>query len=107
MLGRGLSAGLEVLEAITPRLINRTDDRYELLYKFQGLLKALGFSGIVVLVDRVEDARDSQQHAKEQFKDALERDKLVAAYESAAHRLGRDVARAVQRANDAPVNVVV
>jgi hypothetical protein len=33
----------------------RTDDRYELLYKFQGLLKALGFSGIVVLVDRVDE----------------------------------------------------
>ena len=35
------------------------------------------------------------------------RGKLVAAYESAANRLGRDVARAVQRASDAPVNVVV
>lgn len=33
----------------------RTDDRYELLYKFQGLLKVLGFSGIVVLVDRVDE----------------------------------------------------
>ncbi|NOY30656.1 MAG: hypothetical protein GXP28_10950 [Planctomycetes bacterium] len=33
----------------------RTDDRYELLYKFQGLLKALGFSGVVVLVDRVDE----------------------------------------------------
>jgi hypothetical protein len=33
----------------------RTDDRYELLYKFQGLLQALGFSGIVVLVDRVDE----------------------------------------------------
>jgi hypothetical protein len=33
----------------------RTDDRYELLYKFQGLLKSLGFSGIVVLVDRVDE----------------------------------------------------
>jgi len=33
----------------------RTDDRYELLYKFQGLLKAFGFSGIVVLVDRVDE----------------------------------------------------
>ena len=33
----------------------RTDDRYELLYKFQGLLKTLGFSGIVVLVDRVDE----------------------------------------------------
>ncbi|MGD9944385.1 MAG: nitroreductase family protein [Burkholderiaceae bacterium] len=32
---------------------------------------------------------------------------LVDAYEAAAHRLGRDVARAVQRAKDAPVNVVL
>ncbi|HCL77928.1 MAG TPA: DUF2959 domain-containing protein, partial [Pseudomonas sp.] len=30
-----------------------------------------------ILVDRVEDARDSQQHAKEQFKDALERYRSV------------------------------
>jgi hypothetical protein len=34
---------------------DRTDDRYELLYKFQGVLKTLGFSGIVVLVDRVDE----------------------------------------------------
>jgi hypothetical protein len=34
---------------------DRTDDRYELLYKFQGLLRAFGFSGIVVLVDRVDE----------------------------------------------------
>jgi len=34
---------------------HRTDDRYELLYKFQGLLEALGFSGIIVLVDRVDE----------------------------------------------------
>jgi hypothetical protein len=33
----------------------RTDDRYELLYKFQGLLQTLGFTGIVVLVDRVDE----------------------------------------------------
>ncbi len=33
----------------------RTDDRYELLYKFQGVLKSLGFSGILVLVDRVDE----------------------------------------------------
>jgi hypothetical protein len=33
----------------------RTDDRYELLAKFQGLLKTLGFPGIVVLVDRVDE----------------------------------------------------
>ena len=34
---------------------HRTDDRYELLYKFQGLLQAMGFSSIVVLVDRVDE----------------------------------------------------
>jgi hypothetical protein len=33
----------------------RTDDRYELLAKFQGTLKSLGFEGIVVLVDRVDE----------------------------------------------------
>lgn len=33
--------------------------------------------------------------------------KLVAAYEAAALRLGKDVKRAAQRAKDAPVNVVV
>jgi hypothetical protein len=33
----------------------RTDDRFELLTKFQGVLKTLGFSGVVVLVDRVDE----------------------------------------------------
>ena len=33
----------------------RTDDRYELLTKLQGLLKSLGFGGMVVLVDRVDE----------------------------------------------------
>jgi hypothetical protein len=33
----------------------RTDDRYELLSKFQGVLQTLGFSGIIVLVDRVDE----------------------------------------------------
>jgi len=33
----------------------RTDDRYELLLKFQGILKTLGFAGIIVLVDRVDE----------------------------------------------------
>jgi hypothetical protein len=32
-----------------------TDDRYELLAKFQGILRTLGFEGIVVLVDRVDE----------------------------------------------------
>ena len=33
----------------------RTDDRFELLVKFQGLLKTLGFGGVIVLVDRVDE----------------------------------------------------
>jgi hypothetical protein len=33
----------------------RTDDRYELLAKLQNVLVALGFPGIVVLVDRVDE----------------------------------------------------
>jgi hypothetical protein len=33
----------------------RTDDRYELLAKFQGVLKSLGCEGVVVLVDRVDE----------------------------------------------------
>lgn len=34
---------------------NRTDDRYELLGKLQGVLRALGVTGVVVLVDRVDE----------------------------------------------------
>jgi hypothetical protein len=34
---------------------DRTDDRYGLLGKFQGILNTLGFRGIVVLVDRVDE----------------------------------------------------
>jgi len=33
----------------------RTDDRFELLDKFQGVLATLGFKGVVVLVDRVDE----------------------------------------------------
>ncbi|MCA9102317.1 MAG: hypothetical protein KDA63_14240 [Planctomycetales bacterium] len=33
----------------------RSDDRYELLAKLQGVLRTLGFSGMVVLVDRVDE----------------------------------------------------
>ncbi|MEM6328633.1 MAG: hypothetical protein AAF790_00135, partial [Planctomycetota bacterium] len=33
----------------------RTDDRYELLQKFQGVLRSLGVTGILVLVDRVDE----------------------------------------------------
>jgi len=34
---------------------DRTDDRYELLYKFQAILKSLGYGGLFVLVDRVDE----------------------------------------------------
>jgi hypothetical protein len=34
---------------------DRTDDRYELLNKFQGLLERLGFVGMIVLMDRVDE----------------------------------------------------
>ena len=33
----------------------RSDDRYELLAKFQGVLAALGYTGMVVIVDRVDE----------------------------------------------------
>jgi hypothetical protein len=33
----------------------RTDDRYELLSKLQGVLMTLGFDGVIVLVDRVDE----------------------------------------------------
>ncbi|MDA8744899.1 hypothetical protein N9N28_09735 [Rubripirellula amarantea] len=33
----------------------RTDDRYELLNKFRAILERLGYSGIVVLMDRVDE----------------------------------------------------
>ena len=35
--------------------VQRTDDRYELLAKLQNVLTTLGFPGIVVLVDRVDE----------------------------------------------------
>ena len=34
---------------------DRTDDRYELLGKFQALLGRLGFDGVIVLIDRVDE----------------------------------------------------
>ncbi|MDA1017384.1 MAG: hypothetical protein O3A00_23375 [Planctomycetota bacterium] len=34
---------------------DRSDDRYELLTKFQSILKSLGYGSIVVLVDRVDE----------------------------------------------------
>lgn len=33
----------------------RTDDRYELLDKFRGVLETLGYRGVIVLVDRVDE----------------------------------------------------
>jgi hypothetical protein len=35
--------------------ISSTDDRFELLRKLQGILKTLGFTGVLVLVDRVDE----------------------------------------------------
>jgi len=34
---------------------DRTDDRFELLCKLQGILSTMGFGGIIVLVDRVDE----------------------------------------------------
>lgn len=34
---------------------DRTDDRYELLVKFQSILQTLGFAGVVVLLDRLDE----------------------------------------------------
>ncbi len=53
----------KILRSLAPRELasqplpdkDRTDDRYELLSKFQGILHSLGFSGTVVLVDRVDE----------------------------------------------------
>jgi len=33
----------------------RTDDRYELLAKLQGVLRSLGFEGLIILVDRIDE----------------------------------------------------
>ena len=33
----------------------RTDDRYELLIKLQGILRTLGYAGVIVLIDRVDE----------------------------------------------------
>ncbi|HEX3725576.1 MAG TPA: hypothetical protein VHV08_05010 [Pirellulales bacterium] len=46
--------GVEIAGQPLPRE-QRTDDRYELLAKFQGILATLGFHGIIVLVDRVDE----------------------------------------------------
>ncbi len=44
----------EIASQPLPRF-DRTDDRYELLNKFQLILKRLGFDGVVVLMDRVDE----------------------------------------------------
>lgn len=42
----------------------RTDDRYELLAKLQGVLRSLGSTGIVVLVDRVDEPHLTGGHVE-------------------------------------------
>ncbi|MCA8989708.1 MAG: hypothetical protein KDA78_18820 [Planctomycetaceae bacterium] len=46
--------GQDILGQPIPRK-NRSDDRYELLAKFQAILKSLGFEHIIVLMDRVDE----------------------------------------------------
>ncbi len=48
---------------------DRTDDRYELLLKLQGILKTLGFAGIIILVDRVDEPHliNGRTEAMQQF----------------------------------------
>jgi hypothetical protein len=47
-------AGREIVGQPLPA-IRRTDDRYELLTKLQNVLRSLGFEGLIVLVDRVDE----------------------------------------------------
>jgi len=55
-LGRALAALPEVDLAGQPLPAHaRSDDRYELLAKFQGVLAALGWTGMVVIVDRLDE----------------------------------------------------
>jgi hypothetical protein len=46
---------MKVLDSQPLPRFDRTDDRYELLSKFQSLVRALAFDGIIVLVDRVDE----------------------------------------------------
>ncbi len=63
ILEHGVSTLRKILSSFYPREIDgqpmpsrdRSDDRYELLAKLQRILKPLGFSSIVVLVDRVDE----------------------------------------------------
>lgn len=54
---RGTLTSLEQKDIIGQPLPSRerSDDRYELLGKLQGILKALGFESITILVDRVDE----------------------------------------------------
>lgn len=45
---------MEILGQPLP-IHDRTDDRYELLHKFMGILESLKFTGLVVLIDRVDE----------------------------------------------------
>jgi hypothetical protein len=55
-LGRALASLPEVDLAGQPLPAHaRSDDRYELLEKFQGVLQALGWTGMVVIVDRLDE----------------------------------------------------
>ncbi len=47
-------AGIDLQNQPLPNK-RRTDDRYELLAKLQGVLRSLGVTGMVVLVDRVDE----------------------------------------------------
>lgn len=46
--------GKELASQPLPRY-ERTDDRYELLNKFQVILNRLGFAGVIVLMDRIDE----------------------------------------------------
>jgi hypothetical protein len=46
--------GRQIVDQSLPAY-HRTDDRYKLLAKFQDALRTLGFAGIIVLVDRVDE----------------------------------------------------
>ena len=54
---RGALQGLSSKDLASQPLprYDRTDDRYELLNKFRAILQRLGYSGIVVLMDRVDE----------------------------------------------------
>lgn len=82
---------------------------------YYSAMEKVGLHKRDILVDRVEDARDSQQQAKEQFKDALERyrsvvqvqgDELEERYEAlnsefeASEQSARDVRNRIEAVED-------